>query len=107
MAITTKIVLEIVIVLVSLILSYTTYKVFSHLKADNSRFRDAFKIIFWGFFLFFLSMLFELIDSFYLDTLFDSLQLITGILSIIVLLIGFRDGSKVASKSLKVGKKNA
>ena len=94
-----KIILEVIIVLVSFILSYISYGTFIQLKFEKSKFKDAFKLISIGFFLLLLSLFFELVDSFYLESLFDSLQLITAIMAFIILLGGFRDGLKIAKKN--------
>ena len=101
---TIKVILEIVVVVVSLFLFYFSRKAFVNLKAEKSKYADSFKLISFGFLFFFISMLFELIDSFYLDIVFDNLQLLTGIIAFIFLLIGFRDGFGVANEG---GKTNA
>jgi len=101
---TIKEILEVVVVVVSLVLFYFSNKAFDNLKAEKSKYSGPFKLISLGFLFFFISMLFELIDSFYLDFIFDNLQLLTGIIAFIFLLIGFRDGFGVADKR---GKTNA
>lgn len=101
---TIKEILEVIVVVISLVLLYFSNKAFVNLKAEKSKYSDAFKLISLGFLFFFISMLFELIDSFYLDYIFDNLQLLTGIIAFIFLLIGFRDGFGAANKG---GKANA
>ncbi len=81
--------LEIVIVILSFFLSYASYRAFLDIKKQNPRFVKPAKHIFYGFSFFFISMIFELVDSFWLKSAFDEFQLYTGIVAFTFLLIGF------------------
>ena len=87
-----KEILEFLVVFVAFALVYFSYKTYSDLRFRKSLFESSFKWINFGFIFLFLSMLFELLDSFYLKVVFDNLQLIFGVLAFILLFIGFRKG---------------
>ena len=97
-----KEIFEFLVVIISFILVYFSYKTYLNLKNKNSLFTKSFKLIGLGFMFFALSMLFELIDSFYLDYIFDKVQLVFGIIAFIILFVGFKKGFEVSS-----GGKNA
>ena len=84
-----KEILEVVIVGFSFFLAYVSYQEFLSVKKQNLKYVIFHKQIFYGFLFFFFSMLFELIDSFYLEEIFDEFQLYTGIIAFIFLFIGF------------------
>ena len=65
-----KEILEILVVIISFILVYFSYKTYTDLKNIKSLFSSPFKLINFGFIFFSLSMLCELIDSFYLENFF-------------------------------------
>ena len=88
---TVKEILEIVIVLLSFAVFYFSYKFIHENIPKVKKFPFQFKAISLGFFIFFISMIFELIDSFYFDLLFDNLQIISNSIALVLLLIGFKD----------------
>jgi len=87
--ITAKSLLELIIVFLVSYLVYLSYLVYSNFKKRKQDCAIYSKHIFYGFLFFFLSMLFELIDSFWLDYLFDQLQLYAGVIAFTLFLIGF------------------
>ncbi|HLC87168.1 MAG TPA: hypothetical protein VJH65_02760 [Candidatus Nanoarchaeia archaeon] len=98
---TIKEILEILIVLLSLLIVFLSGRIYYNLKKKKSLFAGPFRLIYFGFLLLFFSMVFELIDSFYLSYLFDKLQLVSEIPVFVFLLLGFRAGFKTG------GRKNA
>lgn len=106
--ITLKEILEIIVAAISLILFYVSYKTFIDLRIYKSRYAASFRLISFGFMFFFFSMLFELIDSFYFEYTFDKLQLLSGTIAFVILLVGFEDSFKMRKKGAsKRGKANA
>ena len=57
---------------------------------EAKQYEFPFKIVSFGFLFFFFSMLSEFIDRFYLDIVFDKLQLIFSIIAFVILYYGFK-----------------
>ena len=88
LGISAKEVLEVIIVILSFLLLMEMVKLSLFFKKTKKKIKGVFFGLIALFFLF-LSMLFELVDSFYLEEIFDKLQLYTGIVAFGFLFIGF------------------
>jgi len=93
-----KEILEIIVIVVSLMVVYASYCGIFQGSKKNKQSTNLPALVFTGFLFFFFSMLFELIDSFYFDWLFDKLQLVFEIIAFIILFFGFWQGASSVQK---------
>ncbi len=88
LGISAKEILEIIVVILSFILLMEMAKLTLFFKKTKEKIKGGFFGLAAVSFLF-LSMVSELVDSFYLEEIFDKLQLYTGIIAFGFLFIGF------------------